>query len=81
MDVPENYEKFVGGFIQFGEAAVIYSVASNLQGRSLEKHKQSGGLFFSQFRAVGIAFLSLPIIIAVFIVANFVSNMLSALIK
>lgn len=47
---------------QLGQAAIVHFAALKVQGGAIEKHRASGGLFYSRWRAAGISLLLILVV-------------------
>ena len=65
--VPEQYDRALGVAVQGFQVAAVHLVASRVHGKELEAHRESGGRFYSRWRAAGVSLLVLPVALVVLI--------------
>jgi hypothetical protein len=56
---------------------IIYLIIEKIQGETLKKHKESGGEFYSGWKAAGVGAVSMLIIAAVIVISAFIAGDLS----
>jgi hypothetical protein len=75
-----HYDGLMRLVFQAGQAAIVHVAAVKLQGGAIEKHRSSGGLFYSRWRAAGISLLLLvPLVPVLFGMIFFASWLLGTL--
>jgi hypothetical protein len=59
---------------QLGQTAIVHFAAGRVQGNAIAKHRASGGLFYSRWRAAGISLLLIllvfPVLFGMYIFAS-----------
>jgi hypothetical protein len=67
ITLPGRYDSLVRLGFQLGQAAIIHLIAIRVHGNALREHKESGGVFFSRWRAAGLSILLIPVVFVVFL--------------
>jgi hypothetical protein len=76
-----RYDGLIHLMFQFGQAAIVHVAAIKSQGDAIKKHRTSGGLFYSRWRAAGISLLFLiPLLPILFGMILFASKLLGVVI-
>lgn len=60
-----KYDDLTRLAFQLGQAGIIHFAAVKVQGEALSKHRESGGLFYSRWRAAGISLLLLVLVLPI----------------
>lgn len=72
-----RYDGLIRLAFQLGQAAIVHVAAVKFQGDAIKKHRASGGLFYSRWRAAGISLLLLvPLLPILFGMILFASKLL-----